>query len=399
MTATVDESRIRELKQHLATKAEEIKGLSNSWKDEDGKFVLSKDDNAKYVNAIEDAKQIKKLLTAEVEAKGIFEFLDAPEGTAAAAADAADRRSSVKSLGAAWLESEQYKAAKATEFSELPRQFKLEQGLPTLTSAAAKDVYSAMGGSVEIPSLGSAQALGFTERTLRPGRVRDLFPAERTEAAMLYGIRETGYANRAAVVPERTAANGTDPATGGPTDVYGLKPKSELTIVPVSYPIATIAHIMYAHKNTLDDEPRMRGILDRDMVDGVKMTEDAQTPVGRRRRRQPDRSDEHLRHPDLPRREHRPEVGADPSRRDPRDPRLLPADRRRDAPVRLGRHRAGDRPERRSTPWQSVSPSAARSASGASTSSTPRRCRRARLSWVRSGPAPSCTTASRSTSW
>jgi HK97 family phage major capsid protein len=30
------------------------------------------------------------------------------------------------------------------------------------------------------------------------------------------------------------------------------------------------------HKNTLDDEPRMRGLLDRDMVDGVKMAEDDQ---------------------------------------------------------------------------------------------------------------------------
>jgi HK97 family phage major capsid protein len=33
---------------------------------------------------------------------------------------------------------------------------------------------------------------------------------------------------------------------------------------------------MYIHKNTLDDEPRIRGIIDRDMIDGVKMAEDDQ---------------------------------------------------------------------------------------------------------------------------
>jgi HK97 family phage major capsid protein len=44
--------------------------------------------------------------------------------------------------------------------------------------------------------------------------------------------------------------------------------------------IATIAHIMYVHRQTLDDEPRMRGILDRDMIDGVKMVEDQQLLYG-----------------------------------------------------------------------------------------------------------------------
>jgi HK97 family phage major capsid protein len=140
-------------------------------------------------------------------------------------------------------------------------------------------VFSALGGTIAIPALGRAQDLGLTERTLRPGRVRDLFPSERTSAPILYGIRETGYTNRAKVVPERTSAAG-GAATGGPTDVFGLKPKSELTIVPVTYPIATIAHIMYVHRQTLDDEPRMRGIIDRDMVDGVKMAEDEQLLYG-----------------------------------------------------------------------------------------------------------------------
>lgn len=286
MTTKVDESRVRELKKSLAAKTEEIKGLSDSWKVEEvtengktvPKFVVSGDQHKMYLKAVNDAQEIKSLIEAETAVKGIFEFLDAPDGVPAAGQDASDARrrlGEIKSFSAEWLASDQYAEAKAAGFDNGIRAFKIERGLPDLSSASAKDVYSAMGGTIEIPALGRSQSLGFTERTLRPGRVRDLFPAERTQASILYGIRETGYTNRAAVVPERTANDG-GPATGGPTDVFGLKPKSELSIVPVTYPIATIAHIMYVHKNTLDDEPRMRGILDRDMIDGVKMTEDDQ---------------------------------------------------------------------------------------------------------------------------
>jgi HK97 family phage major capsid protein len=281
MTATIDESRVRELKTALSEKGQEIKNLAGSWKDEtgDGKFVVTKDQQKDYLKAISDAEEIRTLITAETQAKGIFEFLDADAGTSVAAGDAAAGRAGLneaKSLSSEFLSADFYQEAKAAGFrTDIRGGFQIERGLPDLAAASQKDVYSAMGGTISIPTLGSAQSVGFTERTLRPGRVRDLFPAERTSAAMLYGMRETGYTNRAATVAERTAANG-GPATGTSTDIYGLKPKSELTIVPQTYPIATIAHIMYVHKNTLDDEPRMRGILDRDLVDGVKMTEDEQ---------------------------------------------------------------------------------------------------------------------------
>jgi hypothetical protein len=280
MTTQVKD-RVTELREHLAEKATEIKGMSDSWKDEtgNGHFVLSTKEHADYVKAVKDAEDIKSLIVAEQAAKGIFEFLDAPTGTPAAAGDAAagqGQRREMKSLATQFLTSDGWAEFKATKFADgRSAAFSVEAGIPDLARAGRKDVYSAMGGTVAIPALGNAQELPLTERMLRPGRVRDLFPSEKTQAAILYGIRETGYTNNAAVVPERTASDG-GAATGGSTDVYGLKPKSELTIVPVTYPIATIAHIMYVHKQTLDDEPRMRGILDRDMVDGVKMAEDDQ---------------------------------------------------------------------------------------------------------------------------
>lgn len=278
--------RIRELRGALAEKGEEIKNLSNSWKDETGKgqFVVSTQQHKDYLKAVEDAQSIRDLIAVEEKAAGIFEYLDAPEGTPAGAVDAAerhlDRGISAKSLSEEWLGSDAYAEMKGLDFRR-GASFALNRGIPDLSRIAqVKDVYSAMGGNISIPALGTAQNLGLTDRTLRPGRVRDLFPSERTNAAMLYGIRETGFTNNARTVAERMAADGVSPATGGPTDVFGLKPKSDLTIVPVTYPIATIAHIMYVHKQTLADEPRIRGIIDRDMIDGVKMAEDEQILFG-----------------------------------------------------------------------------------------------------------------------
>ena len=48
----------------------------------------------------------------------------------------------------------------------------------------------------------------------------------------------------------------------------------------VTYPISTIAHLMDVHKHVLDDEPRLRGIIDRDMIDGIKMVEDFEILYG-----------------------------------------------------------------------------------------------------------------------
>lgn len=283
---TATTPRIKELRGHLAEKGEEIKNLANSWTDETGKghFKVSTQQHKDYLSAVADAQEIRDLIAVEEKAAGIFEYLDAPEGTPAAALDAAERRSNafgeVKSLSDAWLSSDTYAEMKGIDFRR-GGNFSIERGIPDLARVSqVKDVYSAMGGTIAIPALGTAQNLGLTDRTLRPGRVRDLFPSERTNASMLYGIRETGFTNNARTVAQRRAADGTSAPTGGPTDVFGLKPKSDLTIVPVNYPIATIAHILYVHKETLADEPRIRGIIDRDMIDGVKMAEDEQILFG-----------------------------------------------------------------------------------------------------------------------
>lgn len=279
-------SRVTELQNVLQQKKSLIEGMAASWKTEgEGQFVLSTEDYAKYQKEVNEAQQVKNLLALEQTAAGIFDFMEMPAGGTVGGDDArAVQRGqhARKSLAASFLGSDEYKSMQAGRFQpNVLGGLAVEQGIYDLASLTdAKDIYSSMGGTIpNIPTLGTAQNLGLTERTLRQGRVRDLFPAERTNAAMLYGIRETGFTNRAAVVRQRTAADGSAP-TGGPTDVYGLKPRSDLSFAPYSVPIATIAHLMYVHRNTLDDEPRLRGIIDRDLIDGVKLVEDEQILYG-----------------------------------------------------------------------------------------------------------------------
>lgn len=274
----LDKARLKELNSALQTKAAEIDHISASWKIEGNNVEISTDQMSDYAKAINAAEEIKNLIMMEEKAGGVFDFLNNPAGTPAAAANqvgTAQYPTSQKSLSERWMDSEEWKEMQATNFRVVGRVASFEGPVER------KDVYSAMGGTIpNILALGHPQNLGLTQRMLRPGRIRDLFPAETTTANILYGIRQTGYTNNARVVPERTAADGVSPATGGPTDVFGLKPKSTLALTAVTYPLATIAHTMDVHKQTLADEPRMRGLIDRELVDGIKMVEDEQILYG-----------------------------------------------------------------------------------------------------------------------
>jgi hypothetical protein len=271
---------VKHLTALLTEKRQEIEGLSSAWKTEGKGIVLSPEQHRKYLAAVGEANTLMDRIKGLKSIQGIDAYLNAPAGQSAAGADAAasHARPQTKSLGQSLVESEDYLEAKGRDWKNPYMNVRLDGGIDA-AAMSGKDIFTAMGGTVTFPALGQVQDLGLTERVLRPGRVRDLFPAAPTQASVLWGMRETGFTNNARVVPERTAADGTA-ATGGPTDVYGLKPKSDLTIVPIMYPIATIAHIMYVHRNTLADVPRLRDLIDRDMIDGVKMAEDQQLLYG-----------------------------------------------------------------------------------------------------------------------
>lgn len=277
---TETKDRIAELTKALGTNADEQDAMANAWPMEDGKFVLSTEDATAYQAKVAEGEEIKATIMAMEKSAGIRDFLGRPAGSAApvAGADAAAGErgeGEFKGLGSRFLDSDVYAEMKAAGF-RMPLNFEFKsEGVGLYGGLDRKDVTSLSAGTVTIQALGRAQQLDLQERTLRPSRVRDLFPSEQTTAAMLYGIRETGFINAARPVPEREMDDSVPPV-----EVFGRKPKSSVTLTTVTYPISTIAHTMDVHKNVLDDEPRLRSLLDRDMVDGVKMVEDDQVLYG-----------------------------------------------------------------------------------------------------------------------
>ncbi|MFC6938342.1 phage major capsid protein, partial [Actinomadura yumaensis] len=288
MPATsVHTDRIKELRTALETKAAEIDRIGDSFKDETGKghFVVSNAQHKAYTDAIAEADQIKAAIISEKKAAGIYEFLHAPDGVPVAGVDTVQGgqvQMQTKSLWSQWKDSDAWQEMKSTKFQQVGRIAAFDasaHGFAGLEVKGQGDVYTAMAGNVTLPAITAPENVGLIERMIRPGRIRDLFPKETTSAETLWGVRQTGFTNRAAPVPQRVAADG-GPATGAATDTWGLKPKSDIQVAPFTVNVSTIAHLMYAHRDTLSDEPRMRTLIDRDLVDGLKMTEDEQLLYG-----------------------------------------------------------------------------------------------------------------------
>ncbi|MBG0818979.1 phage major capsid protein [Planomonospora sp. ID82291] len=281
MTATKENARIRELKSALKTEADNITRIQNAMKDETGRghFVLSKEMHADYLKSVDRAEQIQALLVTEEKAAGVLSYLAEPSSTPVAGMMAADRQRGLerKSLSQAFFESEAYQTMKANDFREPRGIVTIDQGL---YSFEAKDLFTLSGGTHTVPAFGTTESMGISERQRRPNRVRDLFPAESTTSNLISGVRQTGFVNNAGMVPERRAADGTSAPTGGPTDTWGRLQRSQIQFEPYTRPISEIGHYETVHKNTLADESRLRGILERDLIDGVKLKEDEQILFG-----------------------------------------------------------------------------------------------------------------------
>ncbi|MEU1592781.1 phage major capsid protein [Streptomyces sp. NPDC005708] len=262
-----ENTRLKELKRQLQEKSAEAERISQSFKVEDnGGFVVSTEQANAFKKVSSEAQEIKSLIDAEQGLVQVKQYLDAPDGPSAAAMHYGQTPAMEgKSLGDLFVESDAYRTAAQAGFRDRPYVRAEMEG---------KSIFSLAGGSVTHQVLGSAQNLGIAERMFRKFHVRDLFPKSTTKNAVLYGARETGWTNNAKQVKERYAADGVSPATGADTDVYGRAPRSKLSLTPVMYPVAEVAHLLDAHKNILSDEPRLKTFINQRMVEGVKYAED-----------------------------------------------------------------------------------------------------------------------------
>ncbi len=269
-TATTDKSLLRSLKEQLAAKSAEAERIAGTFKEENGSFVVSTEQRNAYVAAVKDAQEIKGLLDAANGAESLNGYLDAPESPSAAGqyyGSNPGNGSEYKSLGDMFVESDAYQAAARASFKDRPFIRAEMEG---------KSIFSLSAGTHTVPALGGVQDLGITEAQRRKWHIRDLFPAAKTKNSVLVGIRETGWVNNAAQVKERYGADGVSPATGADTDVFGRAPRSKLSLQPVSYPVAEVAHMLDGHKNILSDEPRLKQFINSRLIEGIKFAEDIQ---------------------------------------------------------------------------------------------------------------------------
>jgi HK97 family phage major capsid protein len=213
----------------------------------------------KHVEAFRSGLSKAREIRAEIEAlEGLSEVKAWAAGTPATVASApkslylpGDER---KSLGQRFIDSEEFKSIAGGRNGytmHAPFQVKdIFTGLPTGTPG----------------DFGTPQREGIVERAKRVMRVRDLFPVQQTNTNMIEYFRVSGFTNNASTVAERS----------GSPEVFTAKPQSSMSVVGVQAPVRTIAHYEVAHRNVLDDEPTLRGIIDNELLYGLRLVEDDQ---------------------------------------------------------------------------------------------------------------------------
>ncbi|MCH5548105.1 phage major capsid protein [Pseudomonas syringae pv. syringae] len=136
---------------------------------------------------------------------------------------------------------------------------------PNLIKAAGIEVNAS---NMNVPS--DFSRLVATERLdtaalpgMRRATIRDLIAPGETEAGSLEYVRETGFTNNAATVPEGSA-----------------KPYSEIETALITASVRTIAHLFKASRQILDDAKALQSYIDARARYGLLLAEEAQLLYG-----------------------------------------------------------------------------------------------------------------------
>lgn len=252
------DSRLKELKgalKDVLAKNDEIVNHVEANREEGGPEVQVE---MKHVEAFRSGLAKAREIRAEIEAlEGLSEVKAWASGSVSPVAAAktlyvpGDER---KSLGQRFVDSEEFKSIGGGR-----------NGYTMHAPFQAKDIFTALPTGTP-GDFGTPQREGIVERAKRAMRVRDLFPVQMTTSNMIEYFRVSGFTNNASTVAERS---------GSPA-VFASKPQSSMTVVGVQAPVRTIAHYEVAHRNVLDDEPTLRGIIDNELLYGLRLVEDDQ---------------------------------------------------------------------------------------------------------------------------
>lgn len=259
-------SRISELTSALKEKVAANQAIADAFViGEKGEVQVTAEMKGDFDSNIAAIKEIQGILDGLTAHERAEKFLDAPTSTPEFAGTPAP---SAKSLGELFIESPEFKELQNGRNGATMRvPFDVKQAnIGDLWRA--KDLYSGSFPTTgDFPS-GSVQREPMIDRQRRTMRVRDLFNVQTTTASVIEYFRATGFTNNAAPVAQRDGGN------------FALKPQSNLSWEGYQAPVRTIAHWEAAHRNVLADEPQLRGMIDNELLYGLRLAEDAQILAG-----------------------------------------------------------------------------------------------------------------------
>lgn len=267
--------RIKELRTALAEKialADAVTESAATGGDDGKTIVITAQHKTDFDAAMKAVMEIRSELTQLEGLKEARDYLAAPAAKGVAAeldamlAFARNSNKGTKSLGAQFIESEAWKEFFGTGKATMARPF--EVAVPDISQLGSKDVYSSLPTGTP-GDFGTVQRDPIVLRQHRMFRIRDLFNVQQTSSPIVEFFQSTGFAtNAASVVPERTGS------------AFALKPHTSLAFVGKQTTAKTIAHYEVAHRNTLNDEPQVRGIIDNELMYGLQLREDQQILYG-----------------------------------------------------------------------------------------------------------------------
>jgi HK97 family phage major capsid protein len=261
-----DEGRLNELKTALSGKMAEQQELADSIQLEGETLVVGEEQRSAFNSNMAQIKELKGLIEDIATLRDVSAWSSEAEYKSVAAEVAAGVEAEVthyrsQSVGDAFVNSEEFKSLQGGKSGA-------NMASPFVTKTLEqKDVYSGLPTGTP-GSFGAVERDGIVPIAQRRSRVRDLFPARTTNAAVIEYFRQTGFTNAADTVAERSGSN------------FGAKPQSTMTFVGEQAPVRTIAHWEAAHRNVLSDEPQLRSIIDNELLYGLRLTEDNQILSG-----------------------------------------------------------------------------------------------------------------------
>ncbi|AYY80260.1 phage major capsid protein [Proteus vulgaris] len=234
-----------------------LKNLSAKIEEANGKF------NAKAEEALKEAQKVGSLST---ETKAAVDKM---------ATELNALRESEKTLKASLGELEQHVAQMPLNNAV---QVAKTIGQQVISADVLKEINSSIQSSkrISIPVQAALTSTSVAEGVVEPQRlpgidvapkqrlfIRDLIAPGKTTSPAIFWVQQTGFTNKASVVPENTT-----------------KPYSDIEFATKITPVTTIAHMFKASKQILDDFAQLQSLVDAEMRYGLKFVEEQEILFG-----------------------------------------------------------------------------------------------------------------------